>query len=87
MRLRAQRSETAHELPGMSEYVPGLGVVPKLDNTRRWLLAGEYAATHRLTGPRYRRTCRTCGTRGRCEYGRWSDDILIERARREWLGR
>jgi hypothetical protein len=82
-----QRDDTAYELPALHEYVPGLGVVPKLDDKRRWQLAGEYATTHRLTGPWYRRVCQSCGTRGRCEYGRWSDNILVERARREWLGR
>ncbi len=87
MRLRGQRRDLAYELPGMSEYVPGLGVVPQLDRTRRWQLAGEYATTHRLTGRWFRRTCESCGTRGRCEYGRWSDGILIEQVRREWLGR
>ena len=87
MRLRIQRDDTAYKPHALHEYVPGLGVVPKLDNARRWRLAGEYATTHRLTGPWYRRVCQTCGTRGRCEYGRWSDDVLVERARREWLGR
>jgi hypothetical protein len=87
MRLRIQREGTADELPPMHEYVPGLGVVPKLDDKRRWQLAGEYATTHRSIGPWYRRTCQTCGSRGRCEYGRWSADVLVERARREWLGR
>jgi hypothetical protein len=87
MHLRAPRDDTPHELPAMTEYVPGLGTVSTLDNTRRWQLAGEYATTHRLTGPWYRRVCQTCGTRGGCEYGRWSNHILIERGRREWLGR
>jgi hypothetical protein len=86
MRLRARHDVLAGGLPGMTEYVPGLGVVPKLDKTRCWRLAGEYATTHRQVGRWYRRTCQTCGTRGRCEYRRWSDDILIEQARREWLG-
>jgi hypothetical protein len=58
MRLRARCDGATNELPGMSEYVPGVGVVP----TRRWRLAGEYAARHRLTGPCYRH---------------WSDDTNL----------
>ena len=87
MRRRVQHDDTAYEVPPMHEYVPGLGVVPSLNKTRRWQLAGEYATTHRMTGPWYRRACPTCGTRGRCEYARWSDDVLVEQVRREWLGR
>lgn len=87
MRVRARRNDTAYELPALHEYVPGLGVVPKLDDKRRWQLAGEYTVVHRTTGPWYRRVCQTCGTRGRCEHSHWSTDVLVERARREWLGR
>jgi len=85
MRLRTQRLST--ELPFDHEYVPGLGVVRKLDTMRRWHLAGGYATTHRLVGPWYRRrVCAACGTRGRCAYGRWADVVLITEVRREWLG-
>jgi hypothetical protein len=84
MRLRV-RGQSA-ELPFDQEYVPGLGIVRKLDNRQRWQLAGEYAATHRLVGPWFRRVCALCTTKGRCEYGRWSDDVLIAEVRREWLG-
>jgi hypothetical protein len=84
VRLRVQRESA--ELPFDKEYVPGLGVVGKLDRTRRWQLAGEYAAKHQFVGPWYRRVCAVCGTRSRCEYGRWALDILIKKVRREWLG-
>lgn len=84
MRLRVERQSV--ELPFDQEYVPGLGIVRKLDRTRRWQLAGEYAVTHQLVGPWFRRVCSSCATKGRCEYGRWSDDVLVAEVRREWLG-
>jgi hypothetical protein len=87
MRLRPARQQTSDELPFDMEYVPGVGIVRKLDQHRRWQLAGESSVTHRLAGPWYRRTRATCNTKGRCEFGRWSDDILIAEARRAWLGR
>lgn len=87
MRLWPARHQADNELPFDMEYVPGRGIVRKLDAHRRWQLAGEYSVTHHLTGPWYRRTCPACGTKGRCEYGRWSDDILIAEVRRAWLGR
>jgi hypothetical protein len=82
-----QHLETSDALPFDREYVPGFGVVQKLENARRWSLAGEYSVTHRPTGRWFRRSCPTCGTRGRCEFARWSDDVLIAKASREWLGR
>jgi hypothetical protein len=84
MRLRTQRPSA--ELPLDHEYVPGRGVVRKLDQTRRWRLAGEYTVMHRLVGPWYRRVCAACGTRGRCGYRRWAGEILLAEVRREWLG-
>lgn len=75
MRLRVR--EQSAELPFDQEYVPGLWIVR---------IAGEYATTHRLVGPWFRRVCVFCATKGRCEYGRWSDDVLIAEVRREWLG-
>jgi len=86
MRLRSRRA-TGDELPGGTEYVPGLGIVRTLGREWRWKLAGEYAVTHRLTGPWYRRVCAACGTRGRCVFGRWSDSVLTAMARRELSGR
>jgi hypothetical protein len=69
------------QLQHLQEYVPGLGVVQKLANVHRWRLAGEYTVTHRLAGPWYRRSCSTCGTRHRCEFSRWADDVLSTKAR------
>ena len=74
-------------LPVDVEYAPGMGVVRKLDQHQRWQLAGQYAARHVLTGPWFRRCCATCGTRGRCIYRRWAQDVLTEQVRREWFGR
>lgn len=86
MRLRSRRASDG-DLPFGTEYVPGLGVVSTFSQEQRWQLAGEYAAIHRSTGPWFRRVCAACGTRRRCPYGRWSDDVLTAQARREWLGR
>jgi hypothetical protein len=82
------RSRSASEtLPFGVEHVPGIGAVSRLSDTVRWRLAGEYAATHRLVGPFYRRVCDRCGTRGGCEFSRWAADVLTSKARQEWLGR
>ncbi len=80
MWLRASR-DLATELPFDMEHVPGLGVVKKLDKERRWHLAGVYAARHQLVGPWLRRSCATCGTRGRCEYHRWAEACGTRAAR------
>lgn len=87
MRLRLPQTPATITLPFDQEYVPGLGNVRKLAREHRWQFAGEYTAKHQLTGPWYRRGCPVCGTRGRCEYGRWADDVLVGEARRDWLGR
>jgi hypothetical protein len=87
VRLRLKQISANGELPYGMEYVPGLGAVRKLGQEHRWRLAGQYTVTHQLTGPWYRRGCPVCGTRGRCEYGRWADDVLVREARREWLER
>jgi len=67
------------------ERVPGAGTAPRLPDPVRWQLAGEYSATHQLTGPWYRRGCGRCGTKGGCPYRRWADDVLAAKARHEWL--
>jgi hypothetical protein len=80
------RRAAADGLPFGVEYVPGLGTVAVLGDTTRWRLAGEYATTHRLIGPWYRRSCVRCETKGGCEFGRWAAGVLIARAERDWLG-
>jgi hypothetical protein len=80
------RGKTYDDLPFGVEHVPGLGAVSKPNEAARWRLAGEYAATHQLTGSWYRRVCARCGTRGGCEFGRWADDVLTAKAGRDWPG-
>ena len=85
LRWRA-RSKTYADLPFGVEYVPGLGAVSELSKAARWLLAGEYATTHRLVGPWYGRVCAHCGTKGGCEFSEWATGVLTAKARRDWLG-
>ena len=65
-----------------TEYIPGLGVVPRLRDSDRWRLAGEYASTHQLVGPWYRKRCPQCAKR--CEFWRWAQAILREQVMRHW---
>ena len=51
LRLCGPWSETAGEISDSMEYVPGLGVVPRLRDADRWRLAGQYASTHQYVGP------------------------------------
>ena len=73
-RCLAHHEPTSHA----TEYVPGLGIVPRLPDIRRWRLAGEYAARHRLDGPWWRKVCAVCGTR--CEYAAWASAVLGDKA-------
>jgi len=83
---RSARRQTPERLPFGVEYVPGLGALSRLSEAARWRLAGEYATTHRLVGPWYRRAYAVCGTRGSCEFGRWVGDVLASKVRQEWCG-
>jgi hypothetical protein len=85
MRLPLLRRSAANDLAFGMTVVPGRGVV-YLSKPERWRLAGEYASTHRLVGPWYGRRCARCGTRGRCGYARWADEVIVGEARCERLG-
>jgi hypothetical protein len=85
MWLPLLRRSAAGNLASGTTVVPGRGAV-YLSKPERWRLAGEYASTHRLIGPWYGRRCATCDTRGRCDYARWADEVIVGEARREWLG-
>jgi len=79
------RRKTYSDLPFGVEAVPGIGA-KVLTERERWQLAGEYSATHQLTGPWYRRVCVRCGTKRGCEFGRWAGGVINAKARRDWLG-
>jgi hypothetical protein len=83
---RLARRRAPGRMPFGLEYVPGRGTVSKLSEAARWRLAGEYATTHRLIGPWYRRVCGVCETPRGCEFGHWADGVLTAKARRDWLG-
>jgi len=68
----------------VTEYIPGLGVVPRLRDADRWRLAGEYSATHRPVGSWWRKRCPHCGNR--CEFYRWAERTLTEKLRNTDLG-